>query len=198
MKNVLTNEFEKKYWPELVVGIDEAGRGPICGPLVVAACVLPADFFHPDIYDSKKISPKKRELLYQVITEKALWWHVEIVDASVIDSKNIYQATKEAMEKLLFLAPVQIGLIDAMVLNSNKTVHSIIKGDSLSISIASASILAKVTRDRIMIELDRKFPQYCLAQHKGYPTKRHLSLLEKFGPQSFYRFSYGPLQKFRK
>lgn len=198
----LINEYENIAWPnnELVMGIDEAGRGPLCGPLVVASCVLPINYNNDLINDSKKLSEKKREALYKVIIEDALFFSIEIVSPKEIDELNIYAATKKAMRKLSYEYEVSKVLTDAMPIEDNDKVIPIIKGDSKSISIAAASILAKVTRDNIMYELDKKYPEYEYRKHKGYPTKRHIELMEEYGIFDIYRMSYGPCKnkKIRK
>ncbi len=189
----LLNEYENKCWPnnKLVMGIDEAGRGPLCGPLVVACCVLPIGYQNDMINDSKKLSEKKRELLFDQIKQDALFYDVKIVSPKEIDELNIYAATKKAMSKLALEKDVEYVLTDAMPLD-NKKVVPIIKGDAKSISIAAASIIAKVTRDRIMYELDAKYPEYEYRKHKGYPTKRHIELMEEYGIFDIYRMSYKP------
>lgn len=190
----LINEYENICWPsnELVMGIDEAGRGPLCGPLVVASCVLPINYHNDLINDSKKLTEKKRELLYKVIVEDALFFSIKIVEPKEIDELNIYAATKKAMSELANEYEVKYVLTDAMPIEDNKKVIPIIKGDAKSISIAAASILAKVTRDHIMYELDEKYPEYEYKKHKGYPTKRHIELMEQYGIFDIYRMSYGP------
>lgn len=190
----LENSYEILAWQndELVMGIDEAGRGPLCGPLVVGACVLPVNYQNDDINDSKKLSPKKRAELYEVIKEDALWFAVKIVEPKVIDELNILEATRSAMLELSNEYKVENVLTDAVKINNELNIP-IIKGDSKSISIAAASILAKVTRDNIMDEYDKLYPEYELKKHKGYPTKKHMELIEKYGViKDFYRFSYKP------
>ncbi len=190
----LLNEYENKNWPnnDLVMGIDEAGRGPLCGPLVVACCVLPVGYQNELINDSKKLSEKKRESLFEIIKKDALYYNVEIVSPKQIDELNIYAATKKAMSKLAGSFNVKQVLTDAMPIEDNDKVIPIIKGDAKSISIASASIIAKVTRDHIMYELDKKYPEYEYRKHKGYPTKRHIELMNEYGVFDIYRMSYGP------
>ncbi|MBQ6367608.1 MAG: ribonuclease HII [Erysipelotrichaceae bacterium] len=178
------------------MGIDEAGRGPLCGPLAVGCCILPSGYQNDEINDSKKLTAKKREKLFEVIKNDALYWKVLLVDPETIDRKNIYAATRDAMKELALSYDCRIILSDAMPFEiPGKTVIPIIKGDAKSISIAAASILAKVTRDRIMEEYDRQYPEYEFAKHKGYPTKRHLELLEKYGVLPFYRRSYRPVAR---
>ncbi|MDD6468067.1 MAG: ribonuclease HII [Erysipelotrichaceae bacterium] len=189
------NHEEKRIWEshQCCIGIDEAGRGPIAGPLVVAGVVFPENYDSKDIYDSKKLSEKKREALYETIIHDALYFDIQIVSVEEIDRYNIYQATKRAMTKIALNADVTYVLTDAMPLEINKEVTSLIKGDQLSCSIAAASILAKVTRDRIMKEYDLQYPEYGFAKHKGYPTKQHLMALETYGVLDIHRKSYAPV-----
>lgn len=195
---MLENKYENLYWPDLIMGIDEAGRGPLCGPLVVGACVLKPHYQNEMINDSKKLSAKKRAMLFNDIIANALYYDFKIVSPKEIDTLNIYQATKKAMEELAMRFDCQIILSDAMPLNIDKQVYPIIKGDAKSISIAAASILAKVLRDHIMEGYDILYPQYEFCKHKGYPTKRHLQLLEENGILDIYRMSYGPCKKYIK
>lgn len=192
---MLENTYELINWKnnKLVMGIDEAGRGPLCGPLVVACCVLPINYQNDQINDSKKLTEKKRDALYKTIIEDAIYYSVEIVEPKIIDELNILEATRSAMFKLSNTYEVEKVLTDAVKINNDKNIP-IIKGDAKSISIAAASILAKVTRDKIMYELDKIHPEYELKKHKGYPTKRHIELIEKYGVYSIYRFSYKPVQ----
>lgn len=183
-------------YDQLVVGLDEAGRGPIAGPVVVAGVVFEKNYFHPDIYDSKKLTEKKREALYSQIIEQALWYKIVFVDEKTIDQKNIYRACQDAMFEIAKEAEASVVLTDAMPLpNLEKEVHAIVKGDQQSICIAAASILAKVSRDRYMVELDKQYPEYGFKNHKGYPTKQHLQALETYGVLECHRKSYGPVQK---
>ena len=150
-----SNQYENLYWDknQYVIGIDEAGRGPLAGPVVVAGVIFPIGYDSKDIYDSKKLSLKKREELYKVILEDALYYNIQIVDEKEIDKYNIYQATKMANERIVLDSKCQVVLTDAMKLQlENYTVYPIIKGDQKSCSIAAGSILAKVTRDHIMDE----------------------------------------------
>ncbi|MCI5774347.1 MAG: ribonuclease HII [Erysipelotrichaceae bacterium] len=191
-----SNEYEKKYYPSLVMGIDEAGRGPIAGPLVVAGVVFPSGYQNEQIYDSKQLSEAKREKLYDIIIKDALAYQIIIVDEKTIDQLNIYQATKKTMETIARSLDATICLTDAMPLDGvDKVVEAIVKGDQKSVNIAAASILAKVTRDRLMKEYDQQYPQYGFAKHKGYPTKQHLAALEAFGPCLIHRHSYGPVYR---
>ena len=191
----LENEYEKISWNsnELVMGIDEAGRGPLCGPLVVGSCVLPAGYENELINDSKKLSEKKRKQLFDVIKKDALYWNVKIVEPGIIDEMNILEATSSAMQELSGEYKVSKVLTDAVKIPNQLNIP-IIKGDAKSISIAAASILAKVTRDNIMEELDKKYPEYEFKKHKGYPTKRHIELMNEYGVFDIYRFSYSPVK----
>ena len=191
---------ENKYYSENIVfiaGCDEAGRGPLCGPVVAAACILPVDFNNELINDSKKLSEKKREEAYKIIIENAVSYGVGIVDSEEIDKINIYAASKKAMIIALSKLNSKIDLIltDAMPLTfKDIQVIDIIKGDAKSKNIAAASIIAKVTRDRMMEEYDKLYPQYDLKHNKGYGTKKHLEALSIYGPiKGFHRFSYTPV-----
>ncbi|MDD2435378.1 MAG: ribonuclease HII [Bacilli bacterium] len=183
-------------------GVDEVGRGPLIGPVVAACVVLPKGFILDGLTDSKKVSEKKRELFYDYIIENALAYGIGMVEASEIDEINIYEASKKAM--LLAIDDVnkqiKIGhiLIDAMPLDIDIPHTSIIKGDAKSISIAAASVIAKVTRDRMMYDLDIKYPMYEFGKHKGYPTKKHLEAINKYGLIEGYRLSYKPVQEIIK
>lgn len=183
----MTYEYEKAALAggfKCVCGIDEAGRGPLCGPVCAAAVILPVDCEIEGINDSKKLSEKKREALYDVITEKAIAYSVVMVDARTIDEINILQATFQAMRDAVDNLSVKpdIALIDG---NGKPGLpieeRTIVKGDAKSVSIAAASILAKVTRDRYCLELDKKYPEYQFAKHKGYGTKLHYEMIEKYG-----------------
>ncbi len=190
-------EFRRKGYSK-ILGIDEAGRGPLAGPLVIAGVVLPPDFNNEEIDDSKKVSDKKRRELFKVIMENALEVKVNIVDVETIDRLNIYQATKEGMEEIVRLVGDNCDavFVDAVKLNDvNKPVLSLIKGDALSQSIAAASIIAKVTRDDIMMELDKEYPMYDFKNNKGYGTKSHLLALDKYGITKHHRMSYSPVFK---
>lgn len=196
MFRLLENTFEHQAWTngKTVIGIDEAGRGPIAGPLVVAGVILPPYYENPEIYDSKKCTENKREELFKIIQEEAIGFEIIVVTEKEIDELNIYRATQKAMDTIAKNLEAPIVLTDAMPLPfCHKEVHDIIKGDQKSTSIAAASILAKVTRDHIMIELDQQYPQYGLAKHKGYPTAAHLEALEKYGVLPIHRKSYAPV-----
>jgi ribonuclease HII len=195
---MIEKPLELDLWNDdkVILGMDEAGRGPIAGPLMVAGVIFPKGYTNTEIDDSKKLSEKKREKLYDQIIHDAFYYQILIVDEKTIDQKNIYRATQEAMNEIARKAPCDYVLSDAMpLIDIGKPFEAIIKGDQKSLSIAAASILAKVTRDRWMIELDAKYPQYGLAKHKGYPTKAHIEALNKYGLQDFYRRSYGPVKK---
>jgi len=178
----------------VLCGADEAGRGPLCGPVCCAAVVLKPDFICDEINDSKKISEKKREKLYNLIIENALAYSVIMVSPQEIDRINILNASLEGIKK----AVKSLGFTpDIVLIDGNKTprdipckTESVVKGDATSMSIAAASILAKVSRDRYMRQLDKEYPQYQLSKHKGYPTKLHYELIAEHGIQDFYRRSF--------
>lgn len=178
----------------VICGVDEAGRGPLCGPVCCAAVVLKPDFVCDEINDSKKLSEKKREKLYDIIKENAVAYSIVMVPPQEIDRVNILNASLNGMAeavKSLDLT-VDLALVDGNKVPRNMpcAVESVVKGDGTSMSIAAASILAKVSRDRYMLQLDKEYPQYRLAKHKGYPTKLHYELIEKYGIQDFYRKSF--------
>lgn len=192
-------DFEKDYYSDsltLIAGADEAGRGPLAGPLVVAAVILPVDFNHDLINDSKKLTEKKREQAFNIIKENAIAYHIEIIDVENIDKSNIYQESKRGMIECFnkIAAKPQLFLTDAMPIKGlDVEVIDIIKGDSKSKNIAAASILAKVTRDHIMLEIDEKYPEYGFKKHKGYGTKAHMEAITKFGIiKGVHRESFGP------
>lgn len=187
----------KKEGFSLVAGVDEAGRGPLAGPVVVAAVILPLGIYLPKLNDSKKLSPALRVSLYEVICEKAVALHCSIVDAATIDRVNIYQATVNGMyDAVLALDPnPQKVLIDAVPLTKLPMPSlSIVQGDAKSASIAAASIIAKVTRDRLMTQYDTQYPRYGFAKHKGYGTAQHLEALRAYGPCPIHRRSFEPVQ----
>ena len=192
--------YKKGY--KFIAGCDEAGRGPLAGPVVAAAVIFDKNYHNDEIDDSKKLSDKKRRKLFQEINENAIAYEITIISPEKIDEINIYEASRLAMfesVKRLQVKPDYI-LTDAMPLK-NITIpqENIIKGDAKALSIAAASILAKVTRDDIMIELDRQYPQYGFAKHKGYPTKEHLSALQQYGAiEGVYRYSYGPVKELQQ
>lgn len=196
-------ENEKKLWNlgyENIAGCDEAGRGPLFGPVVAASVILPHDFVLEGLNDSKKLSEKKRKKYYPIIMEKALAVSVSVVEADEIDKINIYEASRQGMLRATNSLKVKPDYIitDAMPLDGFTSVphEAIIKGDAKSITIAAASVIAKVTRDRIMYEIDKVHPEYEFKKHKGYPTKKHLELIEKYGIIDGYRRTYGPVKKY--
>ena len=178
----------------VLCGVDEAGRGPLCGPVCCAAVILNPEDPIEGVNDSKKLTEKRRELLYDEITRRALAWKVEFVSPQEIDEKNILWATMAGMARAvsgLDITP------DYVLVDGNRCppgleqpAQAVVKGDASSASIAAASILAKVSRDHYMLELDREYPQYQLARHKGYPTKLHYELIAQYGIQPFYRRSF--------
>jgi ribonuclease HII len=190
--------YNKGY--KRIVGTDEAGRGPLCGPVVCAACVLPPDYKNELINDSKKLTEKKRELLFDEIIEHALDYKIIAISPEEIDEINIYEASRKGMTLAiqgLKEKPDYI-LTDCMPLLEFDGIpqEDLVKGDAKAMCIAAASILAKVTRDRIMAEIDAKYPQYNIKKHKGYPTKEHMELLKKYGPiKGLYRYSYKPVEE---
>lgn len=182
---------------QYVAGVDEAGRGPLAGPVVVAAVILPIGLFLPKINDSKKLSAKMRDTLYDLIQEKAIAVACSVIDEKTIDRINIYQATINGMYESIFsLHPEpQKVLIDAVPLDRLSIPSlSIIRGDAKSASIAAASIIAKVTRDRLMLKYDEQYPGYGFAQHKGYGTAQHLAAIRKLGPCPIHRRSFEPIR----
>jgi ribonuclease HII len=181
----------KKY--SLVAGVDESGRGPLAGPVVAAAVILPRDYVHPEIDDSKKLTPVKRGELYTTITERAIAYSFGIVDAPTIDVVNILEATKKAMRDAIGrLNPApQYVLIDGLGIGElDFKYDAIVRGDSISVSVAAASILAKVYRDRMMCRYHESYPQYHFNRHKGYPTKLHRSCIQQYGPCPIHRRSF--------
>ena len=178
----------------VLCGVDEAGRGPLCGPVCCAAVILNPEDPIEGVNDSKKLTEKRRELLYDEITRRALSWKVEFVSPQEIDEKNILWATMAGMARAVFGLDITP---DYVLVDGNRCppgleqpAQAVIKGDASSASIAAASILAKVSRDRYMLELDREYPQYQLAKHKGYPTRLHYELIARYGIQPFYRRSF--------
>ncbi len=196
-------QYEKELYDKglkYIGGVDEVGRGPLIGPVVAACCVLPSDFKLEGLTDSKKLTEKKREQFYPYIIAQSLAYGIGIVQPEEIDKINIYEATKKAMIMAINQVKKQIKLehvlIDAMPLNLDIPSTSIIKGDLKSISIAAASVIAKVTRDHMMIELDKKYPEYGFASHKGYPTKKHIEAIYKYGLIDGYRVTYSPVKEY--
>ncbi len=192
--------FEREQYDkgaQYVAGVDEAGRGPLAGPLVIAAVILPQDVFIPGLNDSKQLSAAKRDALYDEVMQKAVAISVNIVSISNIDTLNIYHATQQGMGQVLEALPVapQVALIDAMPVEAkNIETVSIVHGDALSASIAAASIIAKVTRDRIMQKLAEQFPQYDWAHNKGYGSASHMQAIADFGACRWHRRSYEPIK----
>ena len=195
-------DYEQRYYSKeirYIAGSDEAGRGCLLGPVVAGAVILPKDFKCDLINDSKKLTEKQREEAYQIIKENAISWAVAEVSASEIDQINILNASRKAMQ--LALAKLDhsydMVLTDAVKMKIDLPFEAIIHGDAKAMCIAAASIMAKVTRDHICYELDKKYPNYQIAKHKGYGTKLHMDLLKKYGPiKELYRFSYAPVKKF--
>lgn len=194
-------EYENELYKKginLIGGIDEVGRGPLIGPVVAACVILPKNYKLDGLTDSKKLSEKKRDKFYDILMKDAVSIGIGIVDEKEIDELNIYQATKKAMAQAvdnMKIKPEHI-LVDAMPLELDIPTTSIIKGDAKSITIAAASVIAKVTRDRMMYELDKKYPMYDLKHNKGYPTKNHLEALKKYGITKYHRLSYGPVKQY--
>src|SRR5262252_6974935 len=193
-----TLRYEKRAWASgarLVAGVDEVGRGSLFGCVVAAAVILDPAYRVRGLRDSKLLEPERREILAERIREHAVAWAVAAVDAARIDQINIYQASRAAMrEAVLRLAPAADHLlIDAVKIDCEVPQDAIIHGDALSASIAAASILAKVERDRMMCEWDAVFPQYGLAAHKGYSTPKHLAALRELGPTPLHRQSFAPV-----
>ncbi len=193
-------QIENSYFDKgikLICGVDEAGRGPLAGPVCAAAVILPPNLDLPGLNDSKKLSDKQRRELFPVIKEQAIAYGIGIADHKEIDEINILQATLLAMERAIAQLTVkpELALIDG---NRKKDfgipAETVIRGDSLSASIAAASVLAKVTRDDMMLELDREYPQYGFSVHKGYGTKAHYGALTEFGPCAIHRMTF--LKKF--
>ena len=183
---------------KLIAGVDEVGRGPLIGPVVTAAVILPINYQLEGLTDSKKLTEKKRDKFYDIIMRDALAVSIGQKDDKVIDEVNIYEATKLAMMEAingLKIKPEHI-LIDAMPLDLEIPHTSIIKGDAKSLSIAAASVIAKVTRDRMMYELDKKYPMYNYKKNKGYPTKEHIDAINKYGIIEGYRKTYGPVKDY--
>lgn len=190
-----TLEIEKS-WIEngykWIAGVDEAGRGPLAGPVVSACVIMPLDDVIDGVDDSKKVSEKKRELLFDKIIEKAIAYKISVMSEKVIDEINILNATKKSMTECIEGMEVKpdIVLIDAVKLDLDIPCVPIIHGDALSYSIAAASILAKVSRDRIMREYDKLYPEYLFAKHKGYGTKAHIEAIKKYGPCDIHRRTF--------
>ena len=188
----------RKQGISLIAGVDEVGRGPLVGPVVAACVILPEHFSLEGLTDSKKLSEKKREFYYDEIMRQAISVGIGIVSEKIIDDVNIYEATKIALKEAIFncsILPQHI-LIDAMPLSLDIPTTSIIKGDLKSITISAASVIAKVTRDRMLDELDKKYPMYDFKDNKGYPTKKHLEAIDAYGIIPEHRRSYGPVKEY--
>ena len=182
----------------LIGGVDEVGRGPLVGPVVAACCILPEKFQLNGLTDSKKLSEAKRNYFFEEIKKQAISYGIGIIDEKRIDEINIYEATKEAMDMAIHNCHIQPEhvLTDAMKLDIDIPITPIIKGDLKSITISAASVLAKVTRDRMLMELDKKYPMYDFKNNVGYPTKKHLEAIEKYGIINEHRRSYGPVKDY--
>jgi len=196
MKKINMLEYENKYYEKgykVIAGVDEAGRGPLAGPVFAAAVVFDKDTVIDEINDSKKLSEKKREQLFDVIIEKALYYNIVSVDEKEIDKINILNASLKAFN--LAVTGLEV-LPDITLIDGNRSgefpteVETIVKGDAKSMSIAAASILAKVARDRYITALDEKYPEYNFKKHKGYPTKEHLEAVAKYGPCPIHRLTF--------
>ncbi len=198
-KDIDLLKYEKELYEQgitLIGGVDEVGRGPLVGPVVASCVILPVNYSLPGLDDSKKLSEKKREQFYDIIMNDAISVGIGIVDAKTIDEINILEASRLAMKKAIEDMKIKPEFIlsDAMKLDNQSIPYKdIIHGDALSLSIAAGSVIAKVTRDRMMYELDKKYPEYGFAKHKGYPTKSHIENLKKYGVLENYRFTYKPV-----
>ena len=189
------NKYEdelSKSGATFIAGVDEAGRGPLAGPVAAAAVILPRNAYIPSLNDSKKLSEKRRLILEDEIKQQAIAWSCVMINPDIIDQINILEATKLAMIQAIheLTHPPQHVLTDAVILDIDIPQTNIIKGDALSVSIAAASIIAKNTRDRLMYEYDKLYPQYHFAKHKGYPTALHKEALRQYGPCPIHRKSF--------
>ncbi|MCM3587167.1 ribonuclease HII [Mesobacillus maritimus] len=200
-KFVEMTSFEReirKQGFQLIAGIDEAGRGPLAGPVVAAAVILPEEFYLPGIDDSKKLSEQSREEYFAYIQSEAIAVGVGIIDAQEIDSINILEAAKKAMLNAvseLTVSPDYL-LVDAVKLETPYPAEALIKGDARSVTIAAASIIAKVTRDRLMKEIDKEYPHYGFASNMGYGTAVHLDALRNYGVTPYHRKSFSPVKEY--
>jgi ribonuclease HII len=201
MKGMPTLRYEKKAYENgarIVAGVDEAGRGPLAGPVVAAAAILPREFRHKTLNDSKQLSEKQREAIYaELTTNPDISWGVGVSSVEIIEQYNILRATERAMYVALLALPVKPDhvLVDGHRCRAILTQQTaIIKGDAKSFSIAAASVIAKVTRDRMMMELHKEFPQYGFAEHKGYGTPEHLAAIMEFGPCPIHRRTFAPVR----
>ncbi len=204
LNDIDNKKYEKELYDQgidYIAGVDEVGRGPLVGPVVTACVVLPKNFKLDGLTDSKKLSAKKREEFFDIIMKKALGVGIGIKSEDVIDEVNIYEATKLAMYEAISNCPCKIEhvLIDAMKLEKLEIPStSIIKGDLKSISISAASVIAKVTRDRMLDELDKKYPMYDFKHNKGYPTKKHVEAIAKYGIIKEHRKTFKPVSDYVK
>lgn len=196
-------DLEEEYYSDkvkVIAGTDEAGRGPLAGPLVVGAVIFPKGYKNEDINDSKQLTAKKREELFEIVKRDALTYSIKIISVEDIDKLNILNADKKGMkEALLELNPQpDLVLTDAVPLhNLPFPAVPIIKGDAKALCIAAASIIAKVTRDHLMMELDKQYPEYGFAKHKGYGTKKHIEAIEKYGPiEGVHRKTFEPVKEY--
>ncbi len=193
---MLDYDFEKAYKNEeinLICGVDEAGRGPLMGPVVTAACILPEGFVLDGLDDSKKLTEKKREMLFDIIKENAISYSIAFATVEEIEEHNILNATMIAMNRAVegLNIPADMALIDGnKAIGFKIPTKTVVKGDAIVPSIAAASILAKVTRDRMCMEYDKEYPDYGFAKHKGYGTKAHMDAIRKFGPCPIHRPSF--------
>ncbi|MBY0120713.1 ribonuclease HII [Bacillus sp. S/N-304-OC-R1] len=200
-KHIQMTSYEIKYRSKgylHIAGIDEVGRGPLAGPVVSAAVILPNDFYLPGLDDSKKLSEQKRSEYYEIIINKAIDFHIGIINVEEIDQINIFEASKKAMLTAIAGLKVQPDflLIDAVKLNTPYPYEAIIKGDGKSISIAAASIIAKVTRDRMMCKLGEKYQEYGFSTNMGYGTKEHLAAIQTHGITPHHRKSFAPVKDY--
>lgn len=196
-------KIEKELWDKGytdIAGTDEAGRGPLYGPVVAASVILPHDFVLEGLNDSKQLTPKKRDLYYDYIMKNAKEVTITAISSEEIDEINILEASRKAMMTCINKLKNKPDYIitDAMKLPTDIPYEAIIKGDAKSITIAAASVIAKVTRDRLMDEVANKYPEYEFDKHKGYPTKRHIELLNKYGIIDGYRKTFGPVKEYLK
>ena len=197
-------KYEKQLNKEgfsYIGGCDEAGRGPLYGPVVAACVCLPKDFKLDGLNDSKKLTEKKREQFYDILTKQVVY-AIGTVSPEEIDEINIYEASRKAMkiaiEKVRKKIKLDYVITDAMPIDLDIPVMPIIKGDSKSITIAASSVIAKVTRDKMLYKIDKEYPEYGFKNHKGYPTKKHLENINKYGLIKGYRKTYGPIKKYIK
>ena len=196
-------DYERELYKDnikFIAGVDEVGRGPLCGPVVAAACILKENYYLEGLNDSKKLSEKKRDKLFDILINECVAYGIGIVEPKRIDEINILEASKEAMKiaiSNLSVKPEHV-LIDAVKLDLDVPSTPIIKGDAKSASIAAASVIAKVTRDKMMYDLDKEYPEYGFASHKGYPTKKHIEAVKEHGVLDFYRFTFSPISEIIK